>query len=53
VIGFVSEVTGLRGGLAVVALLGVVILLLAPQAGRAEAGHEATPLAEAASEIAG
>jgi MFS family permease len=52
-IGLVSEAFGgLQAGLAVVALLGVVVALLADQARRAEAGPHAgtTPMAEAAAD---
>ena len=52
-IGLISNAIGLRGGLAVVALLGVVMILLAPKAANAEGGAHATALAEAGSEIAG
>ncbi|MFM9105473.1 MAG: MFS transporter [Chloroflexota bacterium] len=52
-IGLVSHVADLRTGLAIVALLGVVMVLLAPAARLAEAGGHATPTAEAASGIAG
>ena len=53
-IGLVSEAFGgLRAGLAVVALVGAAVALLAGQARRAEAGPHAgtTPVAEAAAEL--
>jgi MFS family permease len=53
-IGLVSEAFGsLRAGLAVVALVGAVVALLAEQARRAEAGPHAgtTPMAEAAADL--
>ncbi len=51
-IGLVSHALGgLQAGLAVVAVLGVAIALLAGQARHAETGAHATPLAEAGAEL--
>ncbi len=54
-IGLISNQIGLRLGLAVIALLGVAMFLLAPSAARAVSGHHdlADPRAEAAAEVAG